>query len=101
MDEPILTNYPHERLSRLADAMTDVLPDGSGIRAIVFIDDDNGGIVHPWGYPEPEPPLVNSLIFLDAAAHLYDLGRALGFDVGIIINGQNVPFTIQENPDRR
>jgi len=47
-DGPVVTEYPHDRLSRLADAMTgalDRVPGTGDVRAIVMLDD--GGSGHP------------------------------------------------------
>lgn len=55
-DEPVLTNYPHDRLSRPADAMTEVLdldPGAGDVRAIVMLNDAEDGCVHPYGLPRP------------------------------------------------
>ncbi len=103
MNDPIPTSYPHEHLSRLAEEMTDQVPDNSGIRAVVFVDDNTGGCIHSVGYPEPQDR-VDSMIFIDVAAHLYELGRALGIDIGVTVNGQAVPFdsfAARLTPDRK
>ena len=89
-DRPVLTSYPHDRLSRLAYAMTDALdliPGTGDVRAVVMLDDKEGGCVHPHGYPDPEDER-NAVLFVDTAIHLREMGRALGVRVDILINGK-------------
>lgn len=90
---PVLTNYPHDRLSRLAAIMTDALagaPDAGDVRAIVMLDDGEGGCVHPHNYPDPEGRR-DAELFVDTVCHLQELGRALGVRVDVLINGKKVP----------
>lgn len=94
MADPLLTSYPHDRLSRLADAMTATLkadPRSDGVRAVVMLDDADGGCVHPHGYPGFEGQ-ADALLFVDTAAHLAAMGRALGVKVDLLINGKKVPL---------
>jgi hypothetical protein len=89
-DDPVLTSYPHDRLSRLADAMTDALdrvPGTDDVRAVVMLNDRETGCVHPHNYPEIEGK-QNGLLFLDTAVHLREMGRALGMRVEVLINGE-------------
>jgi hypothetical protein len=93
MDEPILTSYPHDKLSRLANEMTEVLPDNSGIRSIVFIQDEDEGAAceHTFGYPDKSVKGVGAMIFVDAATHIRALGKGIGIDVRLLINGEVWP----------
>jgi hypothetical protein len=89
----VLTSYPHDRLSRLADAMTEALarvPGTSDVRAVVMLDDGEGGCVHPHNYPDHEGQR-NAELFIDTVAHLAEMGRALGVRVDVLINGKKVP----------
>jgi hypothetical protein len=86
----VVTSYPHDRLSRLAAAMTaalDKIPGTSDVRAVVMLDDAENGCVHPHGYPEPVDAR-NALLFIDAAVHIAEMGRALGVRVELLINGE-------------
>jgi hypothetical protein len=99
-DSPVLTSYPHDRLTRLADAMTDVLgkiPGTDDVRAAVMLDDGEGGCIHPHNYPDPEGRR-NALLFIDTAAHLAEMGRALGVKVDLLVNGEKVPLQGPEVP---
>jgi hypothetical protein len=92
-DGPVLTRYPHDRLSRLADAMTDALdkvPGTGDVRAVVMLDDGEGGCVHPHNYPDPVDKR-NALLFIDTYAHLAEMGKALGVKVEVLVNGKKVP----------
>lgn len=94
-DGPVLTSYPHDRLSRLADAMTRALgkvPGTGDVRAVVMLSDGEGGCVHPHNYPGPADR-PNGLLLIDTAAHLAKMGRALGLQVDLLINGKKVPVT--------
>jgi hypothetical protein len=89
-DRPVVTEYPHDRLSRLADAMTDALdliPGTGDVRAVVMLGDKEGGCVHPHNYPDDEVQR-NALLFLDTAGHMVETGRALGMRVEILVNGE-------------
>jgi hypothetical protein len=89
-DSPVLTSYPHDRLSRLAAAMTaaiDVIPGTGDIRAVVMLNDRETGCVHPHGYPDPDDER-NAMLFVDTAIHLREMGRALGVRVDVLINGK-------------
>jgi hypothetical protein len=89
-DGPVLTSYPHDRLSRLADAMTETLkrtPGAGDIRAVVMLNDRETGCVHPHGYPDPDDER-NAMLFVDAAIHLREMGRALGVRVEVLVNGK-------------
>jgi hypothetical protein len=91
-DGPVLTNYPHDRLSRLADAMTDVLdldPGAGDVRAVVMLDDGEDGCIHPHNYPDPEGA-ANALLFINVVTHLAAMGKALGVRVEVLINGEKV-----------
>jgi hypothetical protein len=104
-DGPVLTSYPHDRLSRLADAMTEALdrvPGTGDVRAIVMLDDGEGGCVHPHNYPDPVGPR-NAALFIDTTAHLMAMGRALGVRVDVLINGKKLggaPSETQNAPPR-
>lgn len=90
---PVVTAYPHDRLSRLADIMTaalDSVPGTGDVRAIVMLHDAEDGCVHPHNYPEPVDAR-NALLFLHAAVHLTEMGRALGVKVEMLVNGKKVP----------
>lgn len=92
-DGPVLTSYPHDRLSRLAALMTGALdraPGAGGVRAIVMLDDGEGGCVHPHNYPDDEGRR-NAELFVDTACHLTEMGKALGVTVEVLINGKKVP----------
>jgi hypothetical protein len=92
-DGPVVTDYPHDRLSRLADLMTDALdqvPGTADVRAVVMLNDRADGCVHPHNYPDPRAGTPNGLLFLDTAVHLMEMGRALGMRVEILINGEKV-----------
>jgi len=91
-DDPVVTEYPHDRLSRLADLMTDALdavPGTDDVRAVVMLEDAEGGCVHPHNYPDPEGAR-NALLFLNVTVHLKEMGRALGVRVDVLINGKKV-----------
>jgi len=91
-DGPVVTEYPHDRLSRLAAAMTgalDRVPGTGDVRAVVMLDGGEGGCVHPHNYPGPVDAL-NGLPFIDVAVHLMAMGRALGVEVDVIVNGEKV-----------
>jgi hypothetical protein len=92
-DEPVVTGYPHDRLSRLADAMSDVLarePGTGDVRAVVMLNDAENGCERPCNYPDPREGQRNGLLFVDTAMHLTEMGRALGMRVEILINGKKV-----------
>jgi hypothetical protein len=89
----VVTSYPHDRLSRLAAAMTvalDKIPGTGDVRAIVMLDDAENGCVHPHHYPEPADAR-NALLFIDAAVHIAEMGRALGVTAELLVNGKKVP----------
>jgi hypothetical protein len=92
-DATVITSYPHDRLSRLAAAMTDALdkvPGTGDVRAVVLLDDGEGGCEHAHNYPKPvDRP--NGPLFVDTAAHLFEMGKALGVKVEVLINGKKVP----------
>jgi hypothetical protein len=96
-DGPVFARYPHDRLTRLASAMTDTLaatPGTGDVRGVVMLDDGDGGCVHPHGYPgypAPADKKATGPLFIDVTAHLVELGRALGVQVDILINGEKVP----------
>jgi hypothetical protein len=99
-DIPVVTTYPHDRLSRLADAMVKVLeqePGAGDVRAVVMLNDADSGCVHPHGYPDPEGRR-NALLFIDTAVHLGEMGRALGVKTEILVNGRKVPSPGPEVP---
>jgi hypothetical protein len=90
-DEPVVTDYPHDRLSRLADAMTAVLgriPEVGDVRSVVLLNDRDNGASHLHGYPES--PEGQALVFYDLAMFLAERGRALGMRVDILLDGQPV-----------
>ena len=92
-DGPVLTSYPHDRLSRLADTMAEALarvPGTGDVRAVVMLDDSEGGCVHPHNYPDPEGQR-DAVLFIDTVAHLTEMGRPLGVRVDVLINGKKVP----------
>jgi hypothetical protein len=93
MDGPVLTNYPHDRLSRLAVVMTEALdqvPGTGDVRAVVMLDDGSSGCVHPHRYPDPAGNR-NAALFVDVTAHLMELGKALGIQVDVLLNGRKMP----------
>lgn len=94
VSETTLTRYPHDRLIRLADAMTAVLerrPWAQDVRAVVLLDDADGGCIRPYNYPQPTDG-GKSLVFVDTVAHLVEMGKALGLRVDILIDGEKVPL---------
>jgi hypothetical protein len=94
-DRPVVTHYPHDRLSRLADTMTETLariPGTDDVRAVVMLNDGEGGCVHPHNYPDAEVQR-NALLFLDVVEHPTETGRALGMRVDVLIDGKTVPGT--------
>jgi hypothetical protein len=100
-DGPVLTSYPHDRLSRLADAMTETLkltPGTDDIRAVVMLNDRETGCVHPHNYPEREGQR-NAMLFIDIVQHLTETGRALGMRVEVLVNGKNMGAA--PDPDER
>jgi hypothetical protein len=91
-DGPVLTRYPHDRLSRLADAMTEALdrvPGTGDVRAVVLLDDGEDGCIHPHHYPDPEGA-ANALLFINVVTHLAAMGEAIGVRVEVLINGKKV-----------
>jgi hypothetical protein len=89
-DRPVVTSYPHDRLSRLADIMTgalDGVPGTGDVRAVVMLNDRDGGCVYPHHYPDDETRR-NALLFLDVVEHLVATGRALGVKVDVLIDGE-------------
>lgn len=101
-DGPVVTSYPHDRLSRLADAMTDALdkvPGTGDVRAVLMLDDAEGGCVHPHNYPDPADQR-NAMLFIDTYAHLAQMGKALGVTVEVFINGEKVPGPAGESGAR-
>jgi hypothetical protein len=89
-ERPVVTRYPHDRLSRLAAAMTaalDEIPGTSDVRVVVMLDDAENGCVHPHNYPEAATER-NALLFTDTAVHLTEMGRALGVTAELLINGK-------------
>ena len=91
-DIPVITAYPHDRLSRIADAMTDLLdkiPGTGDVRAVVMLNDAENGCEHARNYPEAAGRL-NGLLFVDTAVHLMEMGRALGVKAEIVVNGKKV-----------
>jgi hypothetical protein len=91
-DKPVLTHYPHDRLSRLADAMTEVLdldPEAGDVRAVVMLDDSKDGCIHPHNYPDPEDG-GTGLLFVNTVTHLTAMGEAIGVRVEVLINGEKV-----------
>lgn len=91
-DGPVVTNYPHDRLSRLADLMTDALdgvPGTGDVRAVVMLDGGEDACVHPHNYPDSEGAR-NALLFLNITVHLMAIGQGLGVEVDVLINGEKV-----------
>jgi hypothetical protein len=91
-DGVVTTEYPHDRLSRLADLMTAALaaaPGTGDVRAVVMLSDREDRCVHPHNYPDPIDA-GNALLFIDSAVHLMALGRALGVRVEVSVNGEKV-----------
>lgn len=92
-DEPVLTDYPHDRLTRLADKMGKALasvPGTGDVRAIVLLNDADGGCVHAAGYPGDETARY-ALMMADTVEHMQALGQAVGARVDIFINGVLMP----------
>lgn len=93
IDEPVVTDYPHDRLTRLAAAMGDALaaqPGTGDVRAMVLLNDADEGCVHAAGYPGDETAR-HALMMADAVEHIQALGMAVGARVGITINGVPMP----------
>jgi hypothetical protein len=93
-DGPVLTKYPHDRLSRLADIMTDALdrvPGTDDVHAVVILGDRNGGCFHHHNYPDRDG--VPGRLFVDVAANLMQMGKALGVRVDVLINGRKAAGT--------
>jgi hypothetical protein len=89
-DGPVLTSYAHDRLSRLADIMTEALarvPGTGDVRAVVMLDDGEDGCIHPHNYPDPEGA-ANAMLFINTVIHLKAMGEALGVRVEVLINGE-------------
>lgn len=83
-EPPIVTNEPHDRLTRLCDAMTDALENhaeySDEIRCAVFLSDgDKGGIVLH-GYDEGD----SMEAMVDLFVHLRAIFRANGKDLEFI-----------------
>jgi hypothetical protein len=101
-DGPVLTHYPHDRLSRLADAMTDALaavPGTGDVRAVVMLDDGKDGCIHPHNYPDPEDG-GTGLLFINTVIHLKAMGEAIGVRVEVLINGKRVPSEHKEGDSK-
>lgn len=93
-DKPVFTSYPHDRLTRLADAMTgalDKIPGTGDVRVVVMLNDAESGCEHAHNYPGPAG-VPNGLVFIDTAIHLAEMGRALGMKVEVFINGKKAPL---------
>ena len=74
-------NSPHDRLTRLCEAMTDALeahPERGEEKCIVFLDDAAGGGLTLHGYTDDTEAIVNLL------GHLRAVFRANGKDLEII-----------------
>ena len=80
----------------MSDAL-DKIPGTSDVRAVVMLDDGEGGCVHPHNYPEPVER-QDALLFIDTAAHLVEMGKALGVKVEMLVNGKKVPGPAPEVP---
>lgn len=93
-DGPVVTSYPHERLGRIADAMGDVLDqqqDAGDVRAIILLNDADGGCVHLHRYETPGSASPHTAeVFVDMVAQLMELGTALGVRVQVLAAGQAV-----------
>jgi hypothetical protein len=93
-DEPVMTAYPHDRLSRLADAMSAALsqqPGAEDVRAVVLLNDAEGGCIHLFRYEDPVEGLAHeSLLFLDLTTQLMEMGRGLGLRVQVLVASQEV-----------
>jgi hypothetical protein len=89
-----MTVYPHDRLSRLADAMSAVLsqqPGAGDVRAIVLLNDAEGGCIHLFRYEDPVEGLAHeSLLFLDLTEQLTETAQGLGLRVQVLVAGQEV-----------
>jgi hypothetical protein len=89
-ERAVVTGYPHDRLSRLADAMAralDEIPGTSDVRAVVMLNDAENGCEHAHNYPGPEGRR-NALVFIDAAVHIAEMGRALGVKAELLVSGK-------------
>ena len=93
-EKPVVTSYPHDRLSRLADAMAralDEVPGTGDVRTVILLNDAENGCEHAHNYPDP-PDARNALLFIDTAVHLAEMGRALGVKVDVFVNGKKAPL---------
>jgi hypothetical protein len=84
----VVSDYPHDRLTRLADQMGKVLRKAKDVRGVILLDDADGGCVHPVGYPGGARG--KGTLFIDTAVHLIAMGEALGMNVEIQVNGKKV-----------
>lgn len=75
---------PHDRLSKIADAIGNVLAGVPDVRCVILMEDADGGCAHPVGYREGD----TGLLFTDVAAQLMSMADALGVDLGITLNGE-------------
>ena len=89
MDEPVQTSYPHDRLTRLADQMTEDLPED--VRAVVLLNDAKDGVVHSRHYPG-EVQDAATLMIIDMTEHLVSTARSVGIEMEVSVDGVPVPW---------
>jgi hypothetical protein len=90
----VVTSYPHDRLSRIAGIMSDVFdqqPGADDVRVAILVNDAEDGCVHLRHYEKPVEGIMNdSLVFVDMASQLMELGKALGVHVQVFVEHQAV-----------
>lgn len=92
MTEPVVTSYPHDRLSRLAAVMAgamDGVPGTGDVRAVILLNDADNGCTLPHNYPgltAKGGPTAE--LFSDLAVRLTELAAVLGVHVQVIIGGR-------------
>lgn len=82
MSEPKRTTEPHDRLTRLAAAMTDaldVIPGTDGVRAIVMLREGNRAAAQLHGYDDDVEAIA------DVFEHLRAVFRANGRDLEVVM----------------
>jgi hypothetical protein len=78
-EPPHFTTADDRPMTRLANGMLSQVPDG--VRAMVLLNDENGGAVSLSGYPDNP----KGVVLADIVEHLYAMAALYGVNVVVIV----------------
>lgn len=93
-DGLVLTDYPHDKLTRAAVKMAGAGRAAGAECGIILLSDageDGTCCLHPFGYEGPDKAGILAQVFVQVAEHLIFFGLSMGVKVDLLVNGKPMP----------